>query len=249
MASKSQKSKQIDIISPLEIGTVAYGVRFTPMFGMMDKAGSIIDKLLRGNGTPYGPKKFPSVRSNEVERALVNDEAKEYLRFTERDIILELQVKTRKLNTIFEQAVLFEKYALKPIKSIIGLDKILRFGVLFKLSECNSQLAKTPIQHFLAPDFETANSLSLSFAKRLPVLEAQVKKGVNDYRNAIYNAQQSEKGEVTLNIDYQKYFDPPLESSEFKEKPFPDFVLHGIEYFTKDYMSWLNTMLNKTEVA
>jgi len=249
MATKKSKSKKIDSVSPLEIATIAYGVRFTPLFGMMDKAGSIIDMILRTSGTPYGPKKFFSVRSNQVERALVNDKTNEYLRFTDRDIILELKINSRKLNDIYNHAVNFENFVLKPIHNLVKLDKIQRYGILFKLSECNSQLVKTPIQHFLAPDIDNANSLSLSFTKKLPVLEAQVKKGVSDYRNVIYIAQQSEKGEVTLSIDYQKYYIPPLEYEEFKEKPFPDFVDSGISYYKKNYISWLDKLINSTEVA
>lgn len=99
-----------------------------------------------------------------------------------------------------------------------------------------------PVQHYLSLEFNEARSLQMRFTRRLPCLEARVKKNVDDFRNAIYTVEQDEGGNVNIRIDYQEYFKPVLDQEDWRKKPYPKFVGRSIGYFQGEFADWLRNL-------
>jgi len=241
--------KEVERLSPITIMKFAFGVRYDPQYAIMDRIGAVIDNVLRGPNTPFGPKIFPYSHSGTVEHVLVNDKTDDSLRITQRDTILQMTVETRKLEKLRILAKQFNEFVLMSLKEYTKLKSIERFGFLLRLAECRSVLSISPIEHYISKDFNKAKTLFLSFTQRLPSLEAVVKRSVDDYRNVIYSVGQLDKGDVNISIDYQEYFKPSLDVSDWKKKPFPDFVDNGLEYFKSEFENWFEKLQSKNEAA
>lgn len=244
-----RKEEKPASLVPIAVEGIAFGVRNQPRYEVMDHIGIIIDRILRSSGTPFGSSTFPLIMREPGEHVLINRDTENSLRLTESDAILEMKINSRKTSDIQTLAEHFSAFVLDTLRDVAHLSSIIRYGVLFRLQECRSSLRETPAEHFIQQDFKDARSLSLRFTKRLPVLEALVRKNVNDYRNVIYTIKQTEEGEVRIWIDYQEYFEPELNPKEWSEKPFPEFVNRGITYFLGEFQNWLRRLTTKLEAA
>lgn len=249
MKSKNKTSEEVERLSPVKIEKFAFGVRYDPQYAIMDRIGAVIDNILRAPGTPFGPETFPLSHSGTVEHVLVNNKTDDSLRITQRDTILQMTVETRKLKKLQVLAKNFNDFILMSLKDLSKVKNIERFGFLLRLAECSSLLSISPIENYISADFKSARTLFLSFTRRLPSIEAVVKRSVDDYRNAIYSVKQSEKGNVNISIDYQEYFKPSLSVSDWKKKPFPNFVDNGLEYFENEFENWFKKFKSQTEAA
>lgn len=243
------KEQKIAGLSPINVKRVAFGVRFQPHFEIIDHAGLIVDRILRSDGSPFGPSFFPISERDPGEHRLLNPKTMDQLRLNQSDVILEMEVDTRKTSDIETLGKHFSMFILESLRKVVNLSGIVRYGVLFRLEECHSALKQTPVEHFLRQEFLDAGSLSLRFTKRLPVLEALAKKGVDDYRNVIYTIKQTEEGEVTIWVDYQEIFKPELDARELSQKPYESFVPRGIEYLLGDFQNWLSKLFKNQEAA
>jgi hypothetical protein len=234
---------------PLLIESVACGLRFEPRYEVLDKVGSVIDKILRQRGSPFDSRTFPYSFRDSNEHLLVNQETNERIRVTHSDCILEMKVQTREPRAAVKLAEDFERFVLEPLREIAGVRNIARYGLLIKLAEASRSIAISPVQHFLSADFGSARSLSLRFSRRLPAIEAIARRDVNDYRNVIYTIKQNEGGEVTVWVDYQEYFDPELSDREWRERHFGHFAERASAYFLAEFRDWLSKLLKTTEAA
>ena len=252
MALKKQPSKKVERLSPVEITKIAFGVRYEPQYAVMDKIGAVIDRILRSTDTPFGPEAFPLCHSSPVEYLLINKKENNSLRISQRDTILEMTIGTRNLEKFEVLAKQFDEYVLKNLEKISKLGGIQRFGVLFHLAECGSLLDTSPIEHYVKDfrDSRGVRSMHLRFTRRLPRMEAIAMHNVNDYGNVIYTVTQSDEDKVNILVDYQEYFDPPLDAADWVKKPYPEFVKKGVEYFQGEFWSWFNKLKKtKTEAA
>ena len=225
-------------ISPLEIERIALGVRFEPRFEIFDNVGKTVDSVLRSAGTPFGPSVFPQSQSTPTKHHLTNEDSENSLRFSHQDAILDFTVNTRNIESIEKLAAGYEDFVLAPLRDA-GLRGIQRYGILFRLAECGTLLHESPVRHYLGEDFDSANSLQLRFTRRLPVMEAVAKKDINDFKNAIYSVEQTDEGSVSIQVDYQEYFDPVLDASAWKSKPYGKFADRGVVYLLGEFQDWL----------
>ena len=249
MKSKKKTSDKLERVSPVEITKFAFGVRYDPQYAIMDRIGAVLDKVLRAQGTPFGPETFPLSQSGTIEHVLINNKTKDSLRITQRDTILQMTVETRKLKKFQFLAEEFNEFVLMALREFGKLKSVERFGFLLRLAECGSLLSTPPIEDYIADDFKSTRKLFLNFTRYLPSEEAILRRNVDDYRNAIYTVQQSEKGDVDITIDYQEYFKPVLSTNDWKKKPFPNFVDNGLEYFENEFDKWFNKFRSKAEAA
>ena len=245
----SQKNSQIGRLSPVPITKIAFGVRYEPQYAVMDRVGGVIDAVLRASNTPFGPKVFPLCQSAPSEYLLINPETNDSLKINQRDTILQLSFSTRELNHIEEIAVQFSQFVLKPLKEKCRVRNISRYGVLCYLAECSSSMKNLPVEHYLSKDFSNVQTLSLRFTRRLPSIEAVVKKKVSDYRNVIYTINQDDKEKVNISVDFQEYFEPVLDENDWTKKPFEKFVKNGLEYIEGEFEQWFTKLLETTKAA
>lgn len=242
MRDKQTSEEGIEGIMSLPIKRVALGVRFQPHFQVADVFGELVDKILYSGGSPFGPSTFPLVRSNPMERTLVKEDTNNSLHLTIRDAILEMDVNTSSYADIEKLAKDYNVHVLDHLRSLAKPRGIERYGILLTLDECRNELSQMPVQHYLGAEFDEARSLQMRFTRRLPCLEARVKKNVDDFRNAIYIVEQDEDGEVNLRIDYQEYFNPALDQEDWQKKPYSKFVARGIDYFQSEFADWLKNL-------
>ena len=237
-------------LAPAEIQQLAFGVRYEAQLKLMDKIGAVIDEILRADGTPFGPDRFPLTDAGTYQYRLVNEQMDSLLVINAADTILQLPMKTKNESQVKELASDFQEYVLEPLREIGGVKNIARYGVLFRFTEQEAaSLENPPIKRYLSPEFPNANSLAMHFSRRLPVEEALAMKRVNDFRNAIYSVEHSESGKVQVSIDYQEYFEPLLDVREWDERPFTAFVGRGTEYVHDEFQRWFQKFAAVAEVA
>ena len=84
-----------------------------------------------------------------------------------------------------------------------------------------------------------SNDINLSFSKRFPVADSLVNRDILDYTNVIFNIMKlADKDELFVSVDYQKHFDPFLNST--LELKYDDFVKSANHFNSNNYLSWLN---------
>lgn len=241
--------QDISNVVPIAVDRITFGVRFQPRYEMADHFGAIIDRILRTKGSPFHSGTFPLGTRDPGIHILYHRDTEDELRLTDRDIILDMKIDSRKISDIETLGDNFTKYVLSSINEVTKLRQVTRYGVLLRLAECRSLLQETPVERFIQKDFRDARSMTLRFTRRLSVIDAIIKKGVNDYRNVIYTVRQTDGGEVKIEIDYQEYFDPSLDIKDIAQKPFTDFVDRGIGYFLGEFQNWLKKLIGKNEAA
>lgn len=147
-------------------------------------------------------------------------------------------MKPRTTDTIRNLAEHFQRFAIEEMLKI-GADQVTRYGFLIRLAECGRTLSNSPSDHYLSGETPAVSSMDLTFTQRMPVQDAHLKKGVEDFCKLIYIVHQSEDGEVRFANDYQQAFDPPLDRSETSKKPFTRFVDAGLKNYEVRFSQWL----------
>lgn len=224
--------------APAEIEKLAFGVRYEPQYKVMDRIGGVIDEILRADGSPFGPETFPYTDSTAQHYRLSDDQSDSWLMITAQDAVLQLEVNTEDESRVHEMADGFQEYVLRNLRRL-GVKNIARYGMMIRFkAEDTKAFPNPPTKRFLSDDFTNVNALLMHFTRRLTVDEALAKKRVNDYRNIIYSVQQTENGKVQVSIDYQEYFDPLLDVTDWNERPFPRFVEQGTDYVHGEFDKW-----------
>ncbi len=213
------------------------GIRYNKSFRIPDIAGEIMDSLLYSKESPFDPDIFPAIQENSRrERTLYNPETSEYFRLNTDDLILGINIDNNfdsKISWLkdtvlkYLEDTLFPKYGIKNIK---------RLGIIFDQKTSRQPEINTYITTLTTNKVVDAENINLSFSKKLPTIEGQVSKGIQNYRNAIYTF--AEQGDSLLaRLDYQYYFDPIVE--DLRECKAGAFMDEATMFLEKNYYSWL----------
>ncbi|MDD3919444.1 MAG: hypothetical protein PHX52_02565 [Candidatus Pacebacteria bacterium] len=222
---------------------ITIGIRFSRSFRIPDISGDIIDNILYGEKTPFGPKFFPEVQENsDREKTLFNSKTSEYLRINTDDLILGIKIDNNFddkfewiKNDVLEyfKEILFKEYKIK---------NIVRIGIIFYHKIVKNNKMNETILSITEGKIEDADNISLSFSKKLPAKEALYRKGVDDYKNTIYNLQEK-KEYINSSLDYQYYYKPAIEDLRdcFVDNVFDD----AKGFLINNYYSWIIKNENK----
>ena len=232
---------------PVPVTEVAMGIRYEPQWAVSDRKGTVIDRILRAGGTPFGPSVFPRIVTSDDSFVLQNTDTGDNLQVSAGDIILRMET-ANGLENVPELARRFNRFAVAPLRELAKVKHANRFGILFTLDECSAALSESPVRHFLQHDFDNARSISLRFTRRLGVLEAIAKQRVDDYRNVIYTVGENEDGAVKIAVDYQEYFNPALNDKEWEAPKFERFIGEAITYFNSEFTNWFKKLLHEQAV-
>ena len=158
------------------------------------------------------------------------------------------------LRALSDRAVEFDEFILRPLREIVRLHAVARYGVLIEFRCDRTALRHPPIERYLSSEFShpsRVNSLNMRFTRRLAADVALVKRGVEDFRNVIYTLQEDDDGKITVAIDYQEYFNPFLSVEERGKRTFPKFVWQAESYFRGEFYKWLERSLGvaRTDIA
>ena len=230
----------IDKVDENLVGMVM-GIRFRANFSIEDQVGQMVDHLLYSKKAFFDPKVFPVVRSGVGKKMLLNEATNDSLRIDNSNIILEITfggtftaADTTKLQQQFNSEVITGIMRVFKIKEIVRLGYVQRY--VFKMEE----LAKKFVDKTIGQTLGGINDINISFSKRLQVNEALVKQYVNDYDNAIFNViKKADLNEIFMSIDYQRYYEPFLESSS--QIQFDEFISQADGFTQKKYIAWLNS--------
>ena len=219
---------------------IAIGIRFRANFSLEDQLGNIVDQILYGRDSFFGPRVFPSVISKVNEKVLVNDSSMDHLVINNSNIILEVNY-----GETFHQSDLamllqsFNNAIIDGVMKKYRVTEVNRVGLIYRYLFKLDKLADTFIDKTIGATLEGINDINLRFSKKVPVPESLVKKGVNDYDNVIFNViKRANKQELFMSVDYQKYFDPFLTSAS--EIEFENFVKKADSFNSGNYLNWLN---------
>jgi len=229
----------IDNLGEYRIG-IAIGIRYRANFSLEDQLGNIVDQILYEKDSFFGPSVFPSVVNKVNEKILINDNSKDHLVINNSNIILEVNYgetfQRSDLNAILKG---FNKGIIEGVMKKYKVTEVNRVGIIFRYLFKMETLADTFINKTIGATLEGINDISLRFSKKIPVPEALVKKGVNDYHNVIFNViKRADEQELFMSVDYQKYYDPFLTSVSQIE--FEQLVKRAESFNSGNYLDWLN---------
>lgn len=217
---------------------ITIGIRYSRSFRVPDISGEIIDHILYSSKTPFGTDFFPNVQENSSrEKTLFNRKTSEYLRVNTDDLILAIEINNdfdEKFKWLKEEVIpyfandLFRTYKIQNIK---------RFGIIFSHKIQKNKKLTNAVTAFTNSEITDADNISVSFSKKAAATESLFRKGVNDYKNRIYNFQEFNEA-IQADLDYQYYYEPLIEDLR---ECFVDKILDEANTFLENnFYNWLN---------
>jgi len=217
---------------------ITIGIRYSRSFRVPDISGDIIDHILYSEDTPFGTEFFPNVQENSNrEKTLFNKETSEYLRINSDDFILAIEINNdfdKKFKWLKEDVIpyfanyLFKNYKIKNIK---------RFGIIFSHKIKKNKKLTNTIATFTDNEITDSDNVSISFSKKAAATESLFRKGVNDYKNRIYNFQEFNEA-IQADLDYQYYYEPIIEDLR---ECFIDKILDEANTFLENnFYKWID---------
>ncbi len=219
---------------------IAVGIRYRANFSIEDQLGKIADRVLYSKNAFFNPSVFPKVYSNVNEKTLVNETTGDHLTINSSNIILETnfgeKFEKNNLDLILQR---FEEDIIDGIMKEHKITEINRVGFIRRYLFQIDELANSFITKTIGATLEGINDINLRFSKKIPEQESLVKRDVNDYYTAIFNAiKKADQQELFMSIDFQKYFDPFLPTSA--QIDFKSFFERANSFNDNTYLNWLN---------
>jgi len=219
---------------------IAIGIRFRSNFAIEDNLGNIIDRILYSKNAFFTPKVFPKAYDEGTGKTLANDKNGNSLQITSSNIILEIifgeDFSLKDLATINKK---FNEQIIEGAMKELNITQINRTGYIMNYLFPGEELAKNFIGKTIGNTLEGVNDIQLRFSKKQPELESIAKKDINDFYNVIFNVvKRADKKELFISVDYQKCFDPFLETVAQLE--FSNFLQKVESYNSKTFITWLN---------
>jgi len=224
---------------------MAVGIRHGPNFSIEDHSGEIVDKILFSKGTSFGPDVFPKCLHRANGKILADSEEESENKFiiSASDIVLDISFGQKFRSEDFK--TLLEKFNVQIVEEVMTefhIRRILRVGIVRKYEFHAPELVNTFVKRTIGETVDEVNDIALRFSKKMPIEKALIKHGTNDYKNAIFSIlQQPESDEISVLLDFQRYFDPSLPQGSMME--FPKFVQESISFNKDVFLSWLNKYL------
>lgn len=225
---------------------ITMGIRSNRSFRIPEISGEIIDDVLYGSDTPFGTSIFPRIQETRREKVLFNDQTTGYLRINTDDIILALEVQNN-FDTRFSFLTdtvlpyfkddIFKKYGIKNIR---------RIGVIFAHKIESGKKLNEAVKTLTQNKIDSVDNIGLSFSKKLAATEALYRKGVNDYKNTIYNMTEKESA-VLAELDYQYYYNPSVE--DLRDCSAEKVLVDAKSFLQNDYYQWLQEYKEGTNYA
>ena len=158
------------------------------------------------------------------------------------NIILDLNLGDDLTFSKADQRTIFDKFNLQIIKGILkdfSIREFRRIGYVRNYIIDSKDFADTFVKRTIGENLDGVNDIDLRFSKKIPILESLAKKDVNDYDNSIFNIiKLSNKDEIFVSLDYQRFFDPFL--PDFSQINLDSFIETAHNFNNKTLITWLN---------
>jgi hypothetical protein len=222
----------------MKLAGFVMAVRFVRSYGLEDNLGSIMDHILKHPEKTFNEKLFPEYKPYYDARILIDTKKDNKLTINSENIVLEINSSDnfeKDFNNFLEA---YDKIILKEIFKEYGIMKIDRFGCVLKsIEKEGSELCKD-IEDVLKKHNKLPDSLAVRFncVNKTP---KTIKDFVTtDYENQIISYdRKTRKDDLNLFVDYQKYYQPPLEKISDAEILFTDFSKSSLKNFKDRYLN------------
>ena len=154
------------------------------------------------------------------------------------NIIFEYEVQSD-FNSEFEKYLkAYEKVVLKDIFKEYNIQKINRFGCIFKCQLDEGNDIFNDVQKIIHDKTRQVESISFRYnktTKKPTEIEGEVR---SDFENEIitYDKPTFDK-KINFFVDYQRYFNQPYKYIQDSKPTFEDFVHHSYESFKENYIN------------
>jgi len=198
-----------------KLDAVLIGIRYQRSWSLLDKTGEIIDKILRDKKSPFAQDSdyFTKVGGNEKEigRVLINPDTGCSLQININDLIFKhvlnkhiKEVSKKNLSWFFSTII---KFIIPEIIVYYKIKQIMRVGIVYYHYVDVKDISMEFINKAFGDNPGEITKFNLDFHKKYIAEIAIAKKGVSDYKNAIYNIK-NKNNKYEISLDYQYYFEP-----------------------------------------
>jgi len=190
---------------------ITVGIRYQRSFGLLDSTGEIVDSILHDDDSPFAHDFFTEIaESIDRGKILARAAGQTRLSINSDDLIFQYSFESgddfkKRFEWISKKCV---PYFINKILSPHRVKKYMRLGMVFSHDLPNPPFLNQSVINLTDDSFSNPETIVVRFSKRLPVDEALVKKGVNDWENVIFTVQNKTSSTVNLEVDLQHYFDP-----------------------------------------
>lgn len=212
-------------------------VRFIRSYGLEDNLGSLMDHILKHPDKTFNEKLFPEYKPYYDARLLIDKVKDNKLTLNSENIVLEINTSENFEKDFNDFLEAYDKIILKEIFKEYGIAKIDRFGCVFKSSEKEDISIYKDVEDVLRKHGKNPDSLSIRFncVKKTPKTIKEVI--TTDYENQIISYDRKTiKDNLTLSVDYQKYYQPPLEKITDADISFSAFCKSSLKNFQEQYL-------------
>jgi len=220
---------------------IAIGIRYRANFSIEDQIGSITDKILYSKNAFFNEYIFPLTENHINSKVLINEKTGDKLTVNNSNIVLEINFsgnfKKDDLPVIYDK---FNEQIVEGVLKTYKITQITRIGIVSRYLFEEKDLSKNFIKKTIGGTIDGINDIDLRFSKKFPVAEGLIKKEIFDYENAIFNViKRADKDELFVSLDFQKFFEPYLESSSGLK--FLEFEKRVKQYNDKNFKEWINS--------
>jgi len=213
-------------------------VRFIRSYSIEDNLGSLMDHILKHPDKTFTEKVFPEYRPYYDARQLIDTKKDNKLTLNSENIVLEINTSDNYEKDFAEFLEAYDKIILKEIFKEYGISKIDRFGCVLKATEKETTSLYNDLEEVLKKHDKKPDSLSLRFncLRKTP----KTLKGIvtTDYENEIISYDRKTiAADLSFFVDYQKYYQPALESISDSDIHFTDFCKVSLKKFKEQYLN------------
>lgn len=223
------------------LASFAIGIKFRANFSIEDQLGRIVDDILYTKKSFFGPEFFPLVEGRINYKRLFSQDGNKSLIINNSNIVIEIFFSEEDKNDklISDVRTHFNEDIILGIMKTYGVTQINRIGYINRYVFNDKNVSKAFIDKTMGHKLDGVNDTNLRFSKKYPLPESMVKKDVYDHDNAIFNlVKQSDRHELDVSIDYQRFFSPMLElSAQIEAKEF----YKSVDNFNNEtFKKWFN---------
>jgi hypothetical protein len=168
-----------------------------------------------------------------LDRALVNDNRKHFLRITTSDIIFQYTLQGKngnqgeELDWIKNDAIPF---LIDKVINGKNIRNIIRVGIMMGHLIEGFNLGGSIISRLTDKAGSKADQFSLTFGRKETAIDGFIRKDVEDYVNKLFLMQQISQESYDLTFDYQYYFNPPIHDLvDWKYAGFMEKAMYQLE--------------------
>ena len=217
---------------------LVFAIRIAKSFYVEDMLGAIIDEILYTENSLFDPVMFPEVHEQQGVKILFNRKTDNKFTINHSDFIFEYNV----VNDFDKEMQLYLKSFINVITNRVfkkfKIQNISRFGFVIKSElQSNYSLLKQVSDIIKnSCDNSDTNSLSLRFniIKNKPLKLGKIV--TQDFDNKIITYDRANiDSPLLFSVDYQKYYNPELQTIEDSIITFEDFCNNSYNSFLAEY--------------